>query len=205
MEYPPLRPLYMALRVILESKSIFGAETSSISPYGLILLIAAFMKLHNERLSGKSCLGVQFLAILETYGTKVNLETTGIAVDPPGYFDFASIRQHKYSSRHNGQNPAYLRGQRALLRFKVNAGDKANHPAAKHLCIQDPANYLNDVGLLCVRTAELQGVLSDAYRRLRTAVDMWDDGYRSHDSILGQALHANFDDLERMRSRIAMP
>jgi hypothetical protein len=178
--------------MILESNGIFGTEKSSLSPYGLILMITAFLKLHEGRFGREDGLGEQLLAVLETYGTRINLQRTGIAVDPPGYFDFATIRQHEESSSHLGKEAAYLRGQRALLRFKVNAGDKANHPAATHLCIQDPANYLYDVGRPCIRTAELQTVLADAHRRLRTAVDKWDKGDRAQGTVLGQVLRANF-------------
>jgi hypothetical protein len=190
--------------MILESKGIMGTEKSSVSPYGLILMITVFLKLREGQWSAQDGLGEQLLAILETYGTKINLQRTGIAVDPPGYFDFASIREHENSSSHRGQEPAYLRGQRALLRFKVNAANKANLPAATHLCIQDPANYLYDVGRPCIRTAELQTVLADAHRLLQTTVEKWDRGDRDHGTVLGQALRANFDDLERMRNRILM-
>ncbi|KKA16989.1 hypothetical protein T310_9395 [Rasamsonia emersonii CBS 393.64] len=200
MEHPALRPLYMTLRMILDVRGNFGASRSSIGPYGLLMLITAVLKLHPRP---PNSLGEQLLDILHTYGTAVNLETTGVAVDPPGFFDFATVRRQEDVARETGEEPPYLRGQRALLRFKVRARDKANHPAARHLCIQDPTNYLNDAGWPCVRTAELQGAMADAYQRLRAAVDAWDgNDDRAPESILGQALQANFDDLKQLRSRI---
>ncbi|KAL1963819.1 hypothetical protein VTN77DRAFT_7750 [Rasamsonia byssochlamydoides] len=201
-EFPALRPLYMTLRMILDVRSNFGANRSSIGPYGLLMLIVAVLKLHRHP---PNSLGEQLLDILHMYSTEVNLETTGVSVDPPGFFDFATIRRDESLAEERGEEePPYLRGQRALLRFKVRARDKGNHPAARHLCIQDPANYLNDVGWPCVRTAELQGAMADAYQRLRAALNAWegdDDG--GPDSVLGQALQANFDDLKQLRSRIS--
>lgn len=199
MEHPALRPLYMTLRMILDVRGNFGANRSSIGPYGLLMLVVAVLKL---RPHPANSLGEQLLDILHTYGKAVNLETTGVAVDPPGFFDFATIRREESMARETGEEPPYLRGQRALLRFKVRARDKANHPAARHLCIQDPTNYLNDAGWPCVRTAELQGAMADAYQRLRAAVGAWDGDDGAPDSILGQALQANFDDLKQLRSRI---
>jgi hypothetical protein len=201
MEYPVLRPVYMTLRMILDAQGIFGANRSSIGPYGLLLLVVAVLKLNPRPIRS---VAETLLDILRVYGRGLNLETTGVAVNPPGFFDFATLRLEEAKARENGEELPHLRGQRALLRFKTRAEGKANHPAARHLCIQDPANYLNDAGLPCVRTAELQGVMDKAFRGLTEAVDAWNsNGDGRPKSILGHVLQANFADLERMRSRIA--
>jgi hypothetical protein len=193
---PSLRPLYMVLRAILESRNVFGWETASVGSYGLILLVAAFLKQQNAQFQQQG-LGEQLLTLLDTYGSSLDLRTTGVSAEPAEFFDFASVR-HKYET---AQHPhPVLVGQRALLRFKANASKRSNLPAAMHLCIQDPTNYLNDVGLQCVRTAELQNILSSANIGLQLAARRWDgDG-----SILGQALNANFDEFQRIRTSLSV-
>jgi DNA polymerase sigma len=195
---PSLQPLYMVLRAILESRNIFGWETASLGPYGLILLVASFLKQQDTQFQQKG-LGEQLLAILDFYGSKINFRTTGVAAEPAEFFDFASVR-HKYKALPSPRSDPVLVGQRALLRFKANARRKSNIPAAKHLCIQDPTNYLNDVGLQCTRTAELKKILSSASMGLQLAAKRWDgDG-----SILGQALQANFDEFRRIRTSLTV-
>lgn len=192
---PSLQPLYMVLRAILESRNIFGWEAASVDPYGLILLVAAFLKQQNAQFQQKG-LGEQLLAILDTYGSELNLRTTGVAAEPAEFFDFASVHD---KSETQSSDPVLV-GQRALLRLKANAGKKSNFRVTNHLCIQDPTNYLNDVGLQCVRTTELQRVLSGVSDSLQLAAKQWD----GEGSILGQALHANFDEFERIRTSLTV-
>ncbi|OKL63455.1 hypothetical protein UA08_02072 [Talaromyces atroroseus] len=217
--FPSLQPLYMVLRVLLESRNIFGWEAASVDSYGLFLLITAFLKQQKSPTEyAQKSLGEQLLSILNTYGSAIDLSTTGISVDPAGFFSISNIRESgnfriehgDNNNKNNGSNgkiyPAYLVGQRALMRYKINAGNKGNQPAAKHLCIQDPTNHLNDAGLRCLRTAELQKTLSQLHRDLQSALQRWDDGDRGIDSysILGQILsHASFDNLLRRRKMLS--
>ncbi|KAH8688849.1 hypothetical protein BGW36DRAFT_392270 [Talaromyces proteolyticus] len=196
---PSLLPLYVVLRALLESRNLFGWEKASLDSYGLILIISAFLKQKSPEWQ-KRGLGEQLLALLDTYSSQVNLETVGVAVEPASFFTLSSVRRAEKENQLSELHPVLI-GQRALLRFKVHAASKANYLAAKHLCIQDPTNHLHDAGLQCVRTAELQGILADAHRDLTFAVGKWD---QSDTSILGQALHANFDDLERIRTAMTV-
>jgi hypothetical protein len=204
---PSLQPLYMALRVLLESRTIFGWEAASVDSYALFLLITAFLKLQkkNPAEHGQKSLGEQLLLILNTYGSEIDLSVTGISVEPAGVFSLSDLRdyeslpaQHGHSSSSRKIYPTHLVGQRALMRYKINAGNKGNQPVARHLCIQDPTNHLNDAGMRCLRTVELQETLSQLHGDLQSALQRWDDGDRDigSDSILGTVLlHANFDDL----------
>ncbi|KAL1995412.1 hypothetical protein VTN49DRAFT_1599 [Thermomyces lanuginosus] len=207
-EFPELSPLYTTIRMILESRGLFGSDNSSINPYGLTLLIISFLKLHaQEQQSGPNNLANLLFSLLDTYGNQISLTTTGISAEPAGYFTFASLRQATLNAiqNGNGSEPKHLRGQRALLRFKLHASHRKNQPAAQHLCIQDPVSPLQDVGLSCTRTTELQKAFAEAYTQLREAVDSWDrnDGSLTRDdSILASALRANFDDFEDLRNRI---
>ncbi|EED14127.1 conserved hypothetical protein [Talaromyces stipitatus ATCC 10500] len=191
-ELPSILPLYMVTRVLLESKALFGWGAASLDSYSLFLLITSFLRQNTD------CqrLGEQLLSFLHTYGTQINLSITGISVSPAEFFTPSTIREHERSISSNKTTyPAYLIGQRALMRYKINASNKANLPAARHLCIQDPTNYLNDAGLRCLRTTELQETFSGLYTDLQMALERWSGG-----NVLGQVLRADFGELVRRKN-----
>ncbi|KAH8428925.1 uncharacterized protein LDX57_006598 [Aspergillus melleus] len=204
-EYPSVRPLYMTLRLVLESRFVFGSHNLSISPDALVMLLVSFLKTNHGRfrVSGGS-LGEQLLGFLQFYGTTVDLTTTGISVDPPGCFNAETVKSASKEYEPDGM-PAYLRGQRALVNLKRTAASRRNLPTASRLCIQDPANYMNDLGRSCTRTRDLQAAFAQAYSLIRASLDTHktaNDG-RPGESLLVHALRANFDDFSRVRARIA--
>lgn len=207
-ELPSLMPLYMVMRVLLESKSLFGWEAESLSSNGLVLLIMSFLKQHPGDLASKG-LGEQLLALLDTYGKQIDLTTTGISADPAEFFTRTSVRNHIRShitenGTRDSQLPAYLRGQRALIAYKIHARSKGNLGLANHLAIQDPTNYLVDVGQRSFRTPELQRAFSGWYDDLKLALERWDEGHRDGDSILGQVLRADFGVLVRRKRMVTV-
>ena len=149
--------------------------------------------------------GDQLLAFLQTYGIDVNLKITGVAVDPPGWFT-AEIIRDEYLRWSSEEIPAYLRGQRSLINFKRTAALKRNHPIADHPSIQDPANYMNDLGRSCKRTQELQNAWAIAHERLRKAVDDWDgsEDRPTRRSILMRGIRVNFSDFEKKRAILSL-
>lgn len=205
---PSLMPLYMTMRVLLESKSLFGWNSRSISANGLFLLVMSFMKQQPEDFASKG-LGEQLLALLYTYGKKIDLTTTGISASPAEFFTRASVREHIRSlitknGTKNPQFPDYLRGQRALIAYKIHSRSKGNMGLANHLAIQDPTNYLVDVGQRSFRTPELQQAFSGWYDDLKLAMERWDEGHRDDESILGQVLRADFGELVRRKRMVTV-
>ncbi|KAL2816327.1 hypothetical protein BJX63DRAFT_430335 [Aspergillus granulosus] len=220
-EYPSLRPLYVATRLILETRGLFGSARSSIDPVALQILLTAFLKMNHGRFQRTSAGGSYaepLLAFLHTFGSEINLSTTGIAVDPPGFFDADSVRAvgatpTMASTEYEAEGnifPAYVRGQRALITAKKNAAVQGNKALSERLCVQDPANYLRDLGGSCTRTVEIQATLANAYTRLKAALDAWrpsnpggGDGHLRQ-SILSCVLRANFEDFEARRAKIVL-
>ncbi|KAJ5116470.1 hypothetical protein N7456_000818 [Penicillium angulare] len=199
-QYPALRPLYNSTRSLLESRGLFGFTQGNLGPEPLAVLILAFLKMKQPDFPSSPRLGDQFLAFLKFYGSDINIQSTGIAVEPPGVFGADILRQSKGEDTES----AYLRGQRSLIGAKRTASAKGNLPANRRLCIQDPTQYMNDLGRSCTRTPELQQVLSTAYKRLSQACDAW-DGRDTHGSILTAAIQANFDGLVALRKRLVCP
>lgn len=199
IEYPALKPLYIASRTLLEAHGLFGSSQKGIEPDALALLVVVFLKTTHGRFPGPNRLGDQFLGLLQLYGTEVNLTTTGVAVDPPGFFGAESI--HASASNDKGVTPAHIRGQRSLMNVKSNAAAKGNIPEGQRLCIQDPSHYMNNLGRSCVRTLEMQSVFASAHERLSQALADWHSQSQNH-SILRDGLQANFDGLKGFRRRI---
>lgn len=201
-EYRAVRPLYMAARVILEVRGVLGAHRSSVGSGALVMLLIAFLKMNHGRFQRSDNLGEQLLAVLETYGTAVDLKTTGVSVDPPGFFDDDTVARE--SIMHDEDMSARLRGQRSLLNLKETSARKCNFPNARRLCIQDPSDYMRNLGRSCTRTAELQKTLAGAHERLQVSLAAWKGPGGSHsNSILMHALQANFDKFQAKRLRLA--
>lgn len=199
VEYPSLRPLYATTRALLEARGLFGSSRAGISPDALALLLVAFLKINHGRFPGPHRLGDQLLAFLQLYSRDVDLQSVGVAVDPPGFFDAGTLR-----SLDGAEESAYMRGQRSLIAAKRTAAARGNIPASRRLCVQDPTHYMNDIGRSCTRTPELQSVFAAAHDQLRSACDNW-EGSREESSILTKALRAKFDGLERIREQIVHP
>lgn len=199
-EYPSLRPLYMVTRTLLEAQGLFGSSQAGIGREALVLLLVAFLKMTHGRFPGPHRLGDQFLALLDLYGTAVDLQSVGVATDPPAFFDTEVLR----ASADEAAEPAYLRGQRSLINVKRTAAMKGNLPTARRLCVQDPTHYMNDLGRSCTRAAELQRAFAAARQRLQRELEKW-EGPSRKGSILAATLHANFDELEELRGRLVSP
>lgn len=199
-EYPSIRPLYRALRLHLDSHGLFGAHRSSLTPTALVMLLVALCKMNHGRFQRPDSLGEELLAFLHTYGRSVDLITTGVAIDPPGWFNHETVQQQLHTFQVD--LPAHLRGQRALINLKRNAAHRSNVPIADHLCIQDPANYLNDLGFSCKRTRALQQAWTGAYDRLTAAMKEWETKPDVKSSVLACGLLTNLDGFEERRRRL---
>lgn len=203
-DLPSLPPLYMIMRILLESKSLFGWEVASLNSNGLFLLIMSFLR-QQERDSTSNSLGEQLLSFLHTYGKQIDLITTGVSAHPAEFFTMSAIRQRAKSLKKDKTTvPDYLKGQRSMMNAKIHARYKGNTRAANHLCIQDPTNYLIDAGERCSRTAELQETFSGLYDDLKLALKRWDEGHKDDGSILGQVLRADFEELVRRKRMLAL-
>lgn len=202
-EYPALRPLYMVTRVVLETRDMFGADVSSIDSTGLIMLLVVFLKMHHGRFQRPDSLGEQLLDFLQYFGTGVKLSSTGVSIDPPGFFTLDTLKNDQllYGSRF----PAQLRGQLSLMNVKKTATRKHNNPLAGRLCIQDPSNYMRDLGGWCTRTGNMQRVFGNAHRRLRTSLKYWHaSGHDATPSVLQPVLQQSFfEEFHKKRLRLA--
>ncbi|EEP82072.1 predicted protein [Uncinocarpus reesii 1704] len=220
-EFPTLRPLLAILRMVLEQRSLFGPQNQGINNYTLTMMIVAALKL-SEGKYPRTNTAAQLLHILRFFST-INFRRYGIAVEPPAIFH---KRGHRKSFDRMQADAPSVRGQ-------ISIG-KVSAKLAKHmLCLQDPANYMNDLGMECFRTLEIQRVFGYVYADLRAAIKAWDGewegtaeettgGKRKEDlnlmtarlirdsedkkgvSMLQLALGGDYERLETMRDRIIL-
>jgi hypothetical protein len=169
-QWPELRPLYFALRLLLEGRQLFGRERSAIQPYALQLMVVATLKLFmHEHTSRPDRLGQLLMQFLDTFGTGFDYRATGVSVEPPEFFTIQSVNR----ARSSGKPLPHVLGQRALLQVKVRATAKGEEALANQLCIQDPSNYLTNAGFGCTRTPEIVHVFSSARRRMVGRLATW--------------------------------
>lgn len=166
-EFPTLRALLVVLRMALETRNLFGSKNGSIGSYGLVVMIVAALKL-GEGKYDRHDTGRQLLHILELY-KDADFDMLGVAVDSPGFFE-------KWID--GTQEAAYLRGQQSIGKHSLR-----NQPAGT-LCIQDPADFVNDLGRTCRFTKEVQGVFRMMYDDLQMKIKEWDgDGPEAADEV----------------------
>ncbi|KAF3479897.1 uncharacterized protein GIQ15_06873 [Arthroderma uncinatum] len=156
-EFPTLRPIYIAIRMILETRGLLGTAQQSINQYGLTMLIVAALKLGEGRFD-RLDLGRQFLHVLLFY-SMTDLRRQGISVDPPELFKKRARAQGPKTDQ-----PPHIRGQLSIGKKSMSRGNET-------LCLQDPADFMNDLGIECLALAELQQVFSavgtDVHRKLK--------------------------------------
>lgn len=206
-EFPTLRSLYIALRMVLETRGMFGMENRTIDAYGLTMLIVAALKL-GEGKCGRSDLAKQFLHVLRFY-KDLDLLRYGISVEPPALF------RKRAHARARGTEPLpHVRGQKSIAKRSIARGDKM-------LCLQDPADFMNDLGMSSFDMPKVKGVFAKVYDDILEKAEAWDgeaqagkelvsDAKASPDveaaeserpSLLRYALGSNYDHLEVLRDK----
>ncbi|RAH71006.1 uncharacterized protein BO66DRAFT_391172 [Aspergillus aculeatinus CBS 121060] len=203
-EYPSFRYLFVASRLVLQNNILYGKTGAGITHPALAVLLANFLKMSHGQFLGNDDLGEQLLAFLHKFGLEVNLQKSGVAADPPGLFDQRSMRRvyQEYGEKVNW--PVHLRGQASLLRRRKTALERGNYALAQRLCVQDPTNYMVDIGVPCLHTAFVQMTFRDAYQVLRTCLAEWSGGrVTPTTSLLGSIIRTPFNKTEQMRGLLA--
>ncbi|KAJ6111626.1 hypothetical protein N7523_007687 [Penicillium sp. IBT 18751x] len=195
-EYPALPPLFRASQALIEACST-PFNLMHIDSNALILLLVAFLKMNHGRFTGPRTLGHQWVAFLKLYGSDVDLSSVGVALDPPGFFGNGA----RGANENADAEPAYLRGQRSIMRAKLTAKAQGNLQLGQSLCIQDPTHFMQDLGRSSTCIKEVQSELKAAHERLSKVCEQW-VGPTDDASILAAALRASFDGFEKRRRQI---
>ncbi|KAK2750872.1 hypothetical protein FQN55_001443 [Onygenales sp. PD_40] len=211
-EFPSLRPLYLTLRMVLETRGILGRSTGTVDSYGLMMMIVAALKIQEGKYHRQS-IGQQLLHVLEFY-LHTDFTKYGISIEPPSLFQ-KTMKGKKGRDLTDGDAP-YLRGQRSISKRT------ALLPHRNMLCLQDPADFMHDLGTDSVRMSDMQHLFQEVYDDINSRIRKWDGDCTVGDmgdassrverscqdvqsnSMLALAVGANYEDMERFRDMILL-
>ncbi|KAK2757887.1 hypothetical protein FQN54_004293 [Arachnomyces sp. PD_36] len=236
VEFPTLRAIYAVIRMALETRGLFGGVNQCIGTYGLTMMIVAALKMGDGMYHRRDDVGKQLLHVLRLY-SHIDFRRKGVAVEPPGFFKKKDALNTKPATTtssttinlteeeeeemdiYDPNEEAHIRGKRLITKMALKTPVKGGR-----ICIQDPADYTNDLGRTCVMTLEIRNTFSDVLEGLEREVKKWDtrlevegengngnvatdaEGKKKEENlskpILGPALGANYEDLELARDKV---
>ncbi|KLJ10611.1 hypothetical protein EMPG_09875 [Blastomyces silverae] len=211
-EFPTLRALFIVLRMLLETRGLFGGTDGGMHPYLLTMMIVAALKIREGKYQ-RDNVGGQLLHVLEVY-IDTDFTRYGVSVEPPGLFDkWLSVREvrNEYGGVIRLHHP-YLRGQRSISKRSFSP------PSYGMLSLQDPSDFMNDVGRTCFVMPEVKQLFKATHHDLKARIKsegkpstaqqqdkdavIGSNENKHSGSILSLALGANYHDFERFRDRI---
>ncbi|KAL1956563.1 hypothetical protein VTO42DRAFT_7034 [Malbranchea cinnamomea] len=159
-EFPTLRRLYTVLRMSLELRELFHAHGNGLSPYALIILIVTGLKLGQGSFDPRDA-GEQLMYLLRLY-SEANYQRYGFSVEPPFVFRKRDPRVDTSVA------PAHVRGQVSIGKRSVGTTSQT------HLCLQDPANYMNDLGASCRNMPQIQTLFRNLAHEINLSMQSWE-------------------------------
>lgn len=195
-EFPTLRPLYVLFRSALHLRQLHIVYEGGLGSYSVLIMIVNALK-HASGKYARDDLVNHFLHVLDFYST-ANLYKHGFSPDPPRTFrknrDKISTAEIKAQS-----SDPMLRGLEIMRTY-----DKRKPYL---LCLQDPANAVNDLGCRSYGIKHVQELFRVIRKGLITNMKAWDgDGQFEEPwharALLAPFLAANYSKLEMKRSSI---
>ena len=197
-EYPSLRPLFMLIRSALAIRNLTNAYEGGLGSYPLIIMIVTALKYSAGRFA-RHDLGRQLLDVLD-FWAKADLYKTGFSTDPLRLFPkvFSGIRGRAEQSR-TGRNPA-PEDVEPILR-------NLNMKKPYLLCLQDPANNVNDLGSRAYAIKHIQRIFDIKGKHLINQIAWWDvlptyERKSWKKAILDGLMKANYHAFERKRMQM---
>ena len=194
-EFPTLRPLYIVFRSALHIRRLNIVHEGGLGSYSILMMIVNALK-HASGRFAQDDLANHFLHVLEFY-SNADLYKNGFSPDPPRTFP----KQAKLSSDEKiaRLRDPVLRGIDILL--------KANPKKPYLLCLQDPANPVNDLGSKAYGIKHVQKLFGAIREGLKINMAAWEgDGnfqkaWQPH-ALLAEFLGAKYAGLEEQRRQV---
>lgn len=194
-EFPTLRPLYCLLRSALEMRGLTVVFEGGLSSYSILIMIVYALKTCSASVSHGD-IGTQLLHILALYAN-ADLYKYGFSVNPAELFP-------KFS-----QNPPRPSGKVITDSHNLTLGSyraigkvKADQPFL--LCLQDPADPLNDLGSKSYSIKMVQKLFSFTHAEIKQSMLHLNTDLEEREKIARQGLlfplvGANYQWLKRER------
>ena len=196
-EYPQLRPLHMILSASLRNRFDFSGANGGIGSYGLFTMILAALG-HVPRPFGENELGAQLKHVL-SFWARADIKRDGYSADPPCIFrkysrSLANGADEETKDVSDGSSMAGIRHIVKLNLQQLKSGDRLDR-----LCLQDPANPLNDLG----RGRHDVRRMIDFFQRTLMDIEAdsaeWDRKTDEERRLPGHSKHLSSTDRERHR------
>ena len=194
-EFPSLRPLYFVLRYCLEARALTTVFEGGLGSYSILMMIVTALKHANGRFASVDLAG-QLLHVLDFYG-QADLYKTGFSAEPPRTFE-KQRKEWPLEERISRTSDPQLKGIDKMEKF---------YPRRPYLlCLQDPANHINDLGKNAYAIKHIQATFNTARQRIQAASEDpnkdLDDKSRAW-SCLDSLVRADYRQFEKRRSKIA--
>ena len=155
-EFPSLRPLYIVIRYFLELRGLTTTFKGGLGSYSILMMIVTALK-HSSGRFASDDLGGQLMHVLGFYG-KANLYEVGFSADPPCVLK-KKIVKIKKAGRTDPQLNSIERMQTLYPRKPYL------------LCLQDPANDMNDLGKNAYAIKHIQATFKLAHETLQSVLE----------------------------------
>ena len=194
-ELPSLRPLYFVLRYCLEARALTTVFEGGLGSYSILMMIVTALKHANGKFASVDLAG-QLLHVLEFYG-KADLYKVGFSAEPQQIFE-KQRKERSLEERITRTPDPQLSGIDMMKTF---------HPRKPYLlCLQDPANKVNDLGKNAYAIKHIQATFNTARERILAASEEpnnnLDDKSRAW-SCLDSLVRADYRQFEKRRNKIA--
>lgn len=197
-EFPTLHPLYTLIKTSLEIRNLRDVHVGGLGAYSTFMLVVAALK-DSEGAIPRDEIAWQLLSALQFYA-ETDFYRHGICIDPPGLFRKVNDRDPPKQPKKATLTDPVLRGLAQIGRV---------HKAQPYLlCMQDPANPLNDLGCKAYNIKHVQALFRDARTKLWTLFQKFDHLPPSMDkwapsAILDPLVGADYRWFQSRRVRIA--
>jgi len=196
-EFPALRPIYMLLRSTLAERCLNNTREGGLGSYSTLIMVVTALKFAGDQ-GRKKSLADQFLNVLNFWG-QADLYKKGFSADPPLEF---SKQDDEESSMSLGESLARAYDAQLCGIKKIKKYD-AQKPYL--LCLQDPADYTNDLGRNAYAIKNIQLTFRYLYKDLLDRIrqlDKGDDPIDERHSFLIRLVQSNKKSFEAHRSRV---
>ena len=194
-EFPSLRPLYFILRYSLEARTLTTVFEGGLGSYSILMMIVTALKHANGKFASVDLAG-QLLHVLEFYG-QADLYKVGFSAEPPQVFE-KQREEWSLKERITRTSDPELKG--------IDMMQKYDPRKPYLLCLQDPANNMNDLGKNAYTIKHIQATFNTARERIQAALEdrkkNLDDKSRAW-SCLDSLVRADYRQFEKRRNKIA--
>ena len=192
-EFPGLRPLFLLLRHSLKIRDLTTVHNGGLGSYPLVIMIVTALKHAHGSLAPDDLAG-QLIHILDFYAN-ANLYKHGYSADPPRIFTKTSKPLSAEKLDTNSGDPHLL---------GIDLIRKGNQKIPWALCLQDPANPVNDLGRKAHQIQHIQATFAKVRQHIWAKVQMWDQmkteaRQRWVQGLLDPLVRARYDDFEASR------